>query len=55
MHFRLTARDGYPDGGGTGFDDVTLRIDQNAGPFLVTSQATGADVAGGSAQTVSGP
>lgn len=40
MHFRLTARDGYPTGGGTAYDDVKLTIDQNAGPFLVTSQAS---------------
>jgi hypothetical protein len=39
MHFRLTARDGYADGGGTSYDDVVLRISQTAGPFLVTSQA----------------
>lgn len=37
MHFRLTARDGRPDGGGVGWDDVTLRLDPKAGPFLVDS------------------
>ena len=36
MHFRLTARDGRGLGGGVGHDDVTLKIAQNAGPFLVT-------------------
>ena len=36
MHFRLTARDGVPAGGGIDYDDVTLRIDPKAGPFLVT-------------------
>jgi hypothetical protein len=39
MHFRLTARDGEPFGGGVGFDDVTLRLDRHAGPFLVDSLA----------------
>ena len=37
MHFRLTARDGEPFGGGVGFGDVTLRLDRSAGPFLVDS------------------
>lgn len=39
MHFRLTARDGEPFGGGVGHDDVTLRLDRRAGPFLVSSLA----------------
>ncbi|MCW2792028.1 MAG: hypothetical protein JWO76_1126, partial [Nocardioides sp.] len=39
MHFRLTARDGFANGGGTAYDDVVLRVSQTAGPFLVTSQA----------------
>jgi hypothetical protein len=39
LHFRLTVRDGYPTGGGTAHDDVTVKIDPTAGPFLVTSQA----------------
>ena len=48
LHFRLTVRDGYPHGGGTDFDDVVLRLDPSAGPFLVTSQkATGRSVTGG--------
>ncbi|MCW2765608.1 MAG: hypothetical protein JWO11_1567 [Nocardioides sp.] len=38
MHFRLTARDGFADGGGSAYDDVVLKIDPKAGPFLVTSQ-----------------
>ena len=53
MHFRLTARDLYPNGGGLARDDVSLTVDPSAGPFLVTSQATaGATVAGGSAVPV---
>ncbi|WP_248583319.1 reprolysin-like metallopeptidase [Nocardioides sp. InS609-2] len=53
MHFRLTARDLYPTGGGLAFDDVTLRLDPTAGPFQVTSQATpGATVAGGTSVPV---
>ncbi|MET1059147.1 MAG: reprolysin-like metallopeptidase [Nocardioides sp.] len=35
MHFRVTARDGYPFGGGTAHDDVTLSVDPTAGPLLV--------------------
>ncbi|WP_370248862.1 reprolysin-like metallopeptidase [Nocardioides sp.] len=38
LHFRLTARD-RADAGGQGYADVTLRLDRDAGPFLVTSQA----------------
>ncbi len=44
MHFRLTARDGSANGGGSGYDDVTLRIARNAGPFLVTSFKNGGSV-----------
>ena len=51
LHFRLTARDDDPNGGGVSHDDVVLTIDQKAGPFLVTSQAGGV-VAGGSTGTV---
>ncbi len=40
LHFRLTARDRYPNGGGVGYDEVTLSIDPTKGPFAVTSQAT---------------
>ena len=53
MRFRLTARDLFPTGGGLAYDDVTLKLDPTAGPFLVTSQATaGATVAGGSSVPV---
>ncbi len=52
MHFRLTARDGYPNGGGTAHDDVRLRIDQHAGPFQVTSQAGGRTLRSGSRHKV---
>ena len=52
MHFRLTARDAVAGGGGVGHDDVTLRIDQQAGPFLVSSFARGGSVAAGSRTTI---
>ena len=39
MHFRVTVRDGFPNGGGVDFADVTLKIDPRTGPFLVTSQS----------------
>ncbi len=52
MHFRLTARDAVPGGGGVGHDDVTLRLDQRAGPFLVTSFEKGGSVKGGARKTI---
>jgi Metallo-peptidase family M12B Reprolysin-like len=52
MHFRVTARDGFVNGGGTAYDDVTLTLDPTTGPFLVTSQATGSAVTGGAAAPV---
>ena len=39
MHFRLTARDRVPGGGGVGYDQVTLKVDPDSGPFLVSSFA----------------
>jgi hypothetical protein len=52
MHFRLTARDARPGGGGVGHDDVTLRIDHTAGPFLVTSFKRGGKVDGGTTRPI---
>ncbi len=52
MSFRLTARDGFPNGGGVAWDELALTVDKTAGPFLVTSQATGGTVAGGSSVPV---
>jgi hypothetical protein len=52
LHFRLTARDSVPGGGGVGYDDVTLKVSRQAGPFLVTSFATGGTVKGGSLQSI---
>ena len=53
MTFRVTARDLDPNGGGVAHADVSLTVDKNAGPFLVTSQAApGATVAGGSSVPV---
>ncbi|WP_344733559.1 M12 family metallo-peptidase [Nocardioides fonticola] len=52
LHFRLTARDRSPLGGGTQSDDVTLTVG-SAGPLLVTSQATsGTTIPGGTTQTI---
>ena len=53
MHFRLTARDGNPVAGGVGFADTAVKLDPDAGPFLVTSQATRSTVTGGTRLTVS--
>ena len=53
MHFRVTVRDGYEAGGGVDTDDVTLKLDPRAGPFLVTSQKDkGTVVRGGSSRLV---
>ena len=53
LDFRLTARDGFPGGGGTAYDDVTLTLDRAAGPFLVTSRPTaGAAATGGQQEQV---
>jgi hypothetical protein len=52
MHFRLTARDGFDNGGGVGHDQMVLRIDQNAGPFLVKSFAKGGKVRGGTKKVI---
>lgn len=55
MHFRLTVRDAAPGGGGVGSDDVTLRIDRSAGPFLVDSfgrSGAPARVEGGSKRVI---
>ena len=54
LHFRLTARDGHPAGGGVGRARTrSLNLAPGTGPFLVTSQATPATtLAGLSTQTV---
>ncbi|MET0525460.1 MAG: M12 family metallo-peptidase [Nocardioides sp.] len=52
MHFRLSARDAVPGGGGVGHDDVTLRIDNRAGPFLVSSFAKRASVKRGAEKQI---
>ncbi|MEV6375038.1 M12 family metallo-peptidase [Micromonospora musae] len=52
LHFKLTARDGRPGGGGVGSADVAVALAPDAGPFLVTSQGSAAVLDGGSAQTV---
>jgi hypothetical protein len=47
MHFRLTARDTRPStGGGVSWDDVALTVAPTAGPFLVTSRASGGIASG---------
>ena len=52
MHFRLTARDSVPGGGGVGHDDVRLRIDNTAGPFLVRSFENGGSVKRGDRRSI---
>ncbi|GEP40036.1 hypothetical protein NPS01_36990 [Nocardioides psychrotolerans] len=53
LNFRLTARDGFPTGGGASSDDVTLTVNTAAGPFLATSRATaGTPAQAGAMETV---
>ena len=52
LHFRLTARDGNPAGGGIGNDDTTLSLAPGAGPFRVTSQAEATTADAGAPLTV---
>ncbi|HYF72392.1 MAG TPA: M12 family metallo-peptidase [Nocardioides sp.] len=53
LDFRLTARDGFAEGGGTAYDDVVLTLDREAGPFLVTSRpVAGNPAVGGGAEPV---
>jgi hypothetical protein len=52
MHFRLTARDGHPGGGGVNSADTTVNLAAGTGPFLVTSQSSPASYDGGSSQNV---
>ncbi|MCS7477036.1 M12 family metallo-peptidase [Umezawaea endophytica] len=52
LHFRLTARDGRQGGGGIGSADTELVVAPTAGPFLVTSHASGASYRGGSRQRI---
>ena len=52
LHFRLTARDRHPGGGGVASSDTTLRLARSAGPFLVTSPGAGQSYRAGSVQTV---
>ena len=41
MNFRVTARDNSPNGGAAAFSDMQVTVTTNAGPFVVTSPATG--------------
>jgi hypothetical protein len=52
LHFRLTARDGHPAGGGVNSATTRLLLATGAGPFLVTSPNTAVSYAGSSTQTV---
>ncbi len=48
LNFRVTVRDNVSGGGGVDFSEVTLTVENDAGPFLVTSQGAAALLDGGS-------
>ena len=51
--FRLTARDNRAGGGGTCFNESSLLVDDNSGPFVITApSASGISWEAGSVQTV---
>ena len=52
MDFRVTVRDNNPGAGCTEEDDVTITVDGNTGPFVVTAPNTNVTWAAGSTQTV---
>ncbi len=52
LNFRVTARDNRTGGGGVNEDTVTLTVDGNSGPFLVTYPNANTNLSGGTAQTV---
>ncbi len=52
MNFRVTVRDNRAGGGGVNTDDIAVTVTNTGAPFAVTSQATAASYAGGTAQTV---
>ena len=52
LNFRLTARDQKPGGGGYGFANTKVLIDNTAGPFLVSSKNTPAAAVAGRTEVV---
>lgn len=52
MHFRLTARDDRPGGGGVASAATQVNVATAAGPFLVTSPNTAVTYQAGSASTI---
>lgn len=52
LNFQLTIRDNAAGGGGVNFDTITLTVNNGAGPFQVTSQASPETLMGGSMITV---
>jgi Metallo-peptidase family M12B Reprolysin-like len=52
LHFRLTARDGSPGGGGVNSADTTLLLANKAGPFLVSYPNTAMTWTGNTSQAV---
>lgn len=47
LNFRLTVRDNNIAGGGVAYDKVSMEVDGNKGPFIVTSPPTGGQAQSG--------
>jgi hypothetical protein len=52
MNFSLVVRDNNPGGGNSKRDNMTVTVDADAGPFVVTSQTTNVTWDAGSTKTV---
>ncbi|MGS2741394.1 reprolysin-like metallopeptidase [Sinomicrobium sp. M5D2P17] len=52
LNFRLTVRDNRAGGAANNSDDLTLTVNDEAGPFIITSHDTLTNIASGSTQTV---
>ena len=52
MKFAYTVRDNVANGGATSRDDKIIIVDNNSGPFKVTSQTMATTLKGGSTQTI---
>lgn len=52
MKFRFTVRDNHPNGGSTASGNMTVTVDGDSGPFVVTSQSTPTTWETGTTETI---